>query len=412
MNKDMGKRLSSGPQSLPARILSAALVAFAIAVAAPQANAQLLAPDNFYTPPDPLPPGKPGDIIRSRAVLAPLFLEAKVWQIMYRSSDVNKRPVAVTGALLVPKLPHAGVRPLVVVAPGTRGLGDHCAPSKQMNPLTSSIAVDYESATYSRLLASGVAVVVTDYQGQGTPGLPPYLAGKPNGYAGLDALRAATRLAVAGLSSAAPMGVMGYSQGGQSSGWAGELQPSYAPELDVRGVVAGGTPSDMNALVDHLNGNPTAGAGFAIAAISGVSTAYPELDLDAYLTWSGRQVMERARNSCYLEDFLAFGTTRIGDITSPDVLSVPAYRDRLGRALLGTKRPQAPAYVLHGYIDEVVPYHLGVQLFHSWCSLGATVVFEGLVAEHVTGSQALALGATTWMLDRLKGVPAPNGCGS
>jgi hypothetical protein len=389
-----------------------ALVAFATAGAAPQASAQLLGTDDFYTPPATLP-GKPGDIVRSRAVNAPLFPEANVWQIMYRSSDVEKRPVAVTGALLVPKLPSAGVRPLVVVVPGTRGLGDQCAPSKQMNPLTYSYAVDYENAIYSRLLANGVAVVITDYQGQGTPGLPPYLVGKPNGYAGLDALRAATRLAGAGLSSAAPMGVMGYSQGGQSSGWAGELQPSYAPELDLRGIVAGGTPSDMNDLVNHLNGNPTAGAGFAIAAISGVNTAYPELNLDAYLTPTGRDVMEQARNTCYAEDFLTFGTTRIGDITSPDVLTVPAYRDRLGKSLLGTKRPGAPAYILHGDIDQVVPYHLGVQLFYSWCSLGATVVFEELIGvEHVAGSQAVALGATTWMLDRLKGVPAPNGCGS
>lgn len=393
--------------------MSAALAVFAIAAAAPPASAQLLGSDGFYTPPAPLPPGKPGDIIRNRAVIAPLFLEANVWQIMYRSSDVQKRPVAVTGALLVPKLPYGGVRPLVVIAPGTRGLGDQCAPSKQMNPLTSSNAVDYETAIYSRLLANGVAVVVTDYQGQGTPGLPPYLVGKPNGYAVLDALRAATRLADAGLSGAAAMGVMGYSQGGQSSGWAGELQPSYAPELGLRGVVAGGTPTDMNDLVNHLNGNPTAGAGFAIAAISGVSTADPQLDLDAYLTPSGRQVMEQARNSCYAEDYLAFGTTRIGDITSPDVLTHPAYRDRLGASLLGTKRPEAPAYVLHGNIDQVVPYHLGVQLFYSWCSLGATVVFEELIgAEHVAGSQALALGATTWMLDRLKGLPAPNGCGN
>ncbi len=413
MNQMVSKLLSSGPQRSAGRFLSAVLVAFAFAAAAPQASAQLVTSDDFYTPPDPLPPGKAGDIIRSRAIMAPLFPEANVWQIMHRSSDANKRPVAVTGALLVPKLPYLGVRPLVVIAPGTRGLGDQCAPSKQMNPLTYSKAVDYENATYSRLLANGVAVVVTDYQGQGTPGLPSYLVGKPNGYAVLDALRAATRLADAGVSSAAPMGVMGYSQGGQSSGWAGELQPSYAPELDLRGVVSGGTPSDMNDEVNHLNGNPTAGAGFAVAAISGVSTAYPQLNLDAYLTPSGRQVMEQARNSCYAEDFLAFGTTRIGDITSPDVLTVPAYRDRLGASLLGTKRPEAPAYVFHGDIDEVVPYHLGVQLFYSWCSLGATVVFEGLIGvEHVAGSQALALGATTWMLDRLKGLPAPNGCGS
>ena len=413
MSDMVGKLFSSGAPRFAGRFLSAALAVCALAAAAPQASAQFLTSEGFYNPPDPLPPGKPGDIIRSRSVMAPLFPEANARQIMYRSSDAQKRPVAVTGALLVPKLPFAGVRPLVVVAPGTRGLGDHCAPSKQMNPLTYSHAVDYENATYSRLLANGVAVVVPDYQGQGTPGLPPYLVGQPNGYAVLDALRAATRLAGAGVSGAAPMGIMGYSQGGQSSGWAGELQPSYATELGLRGVVAGGTPSDMNDLLNHVNGNPTAGAGFAIAAISGLGTAYPQLALDTYLTPSGHEAIERARNACYAEDFLAFGTIRIGDITRPDVLTVSDYRDKLDASLLGTKRPEVPAYVFHGNTDTVVPYHLGVQLSYSWCSLGAKVVFETLAgAEHVAGSQALALGATTWMLDRLKGLPAPNGCGS
>src|SRR5439155_8025042 len=112
MSRMMSKQISSAaPRKLAASLLPVALIAFATAGAAPQASAQLLAPDDFYTPPATLP-GKPGDIFRSRAVDAPLFPEANVWQIMYRSSDVNRRAVAVTGALLVPKLPSAGVRPL------------------------------------------------------------------------------------------------------------------------------------------------------------------------------------------------------------------------------------------------------------------------------------------------------------
>src|SRR5206468_4240422 len=82
----ISKQISSAaPRKLAASLLSVALVAFATAGAAPQASAQLLTPDDFYTPPATLP-AKPGDIVRSRAVDAPLFPEANVWQIMYRSS--------------------------------------------------------------------------------------------------------------------------------------------------------------------------------------------------------------------------------------------------------------------------------------------------------------------------------------
>src|SRR5262249_43053999 len=58
----------------------------------------------FYTPPDPLLPGQPGDLIRtepSRMVLEPSGQlgrsAATATRIMYRSTDARGNPVAVTG---------------------------------------------------------------------------------------------------------------------------------------------------------------------------------------------------------------------------------------------------------------------------------------------------------------------------
>jgi len=58
----------------------------------------------FYTPPDPLPPGRPGDLIRtepSRLVLEPSgqlgAIMATGTRIMYRSNDTRGNPIAVTG---------------------------------------------------------------------------------------------------------------------------------------------------------------------------------------------------------------------------------------------------------------------------------------------------------------------------
>jgi hypothetical protein len=69
------------------------------------------------------------------------------------------------------------------------------------------------------------------------------------------------------------------------------------------------------------------------------------------------------------------------------VVPAPPFQSnaQLGASLLGTKRPEAPAYIFHGDIDEVVPYHLVVQLFYSWCSLGATVVFERRARRRIPG---------------------------
>ena len=94
----------------------------------------------FYTPPDPLPPGQPGDLIRtepSRLVLEPSgqlgAIMATGTRIMYRSTDSRGNPMAVTGTYFEPfdGWPGRGPRPLIVYGPGTQGQGDQCAPSRQ-----------------------------------------------------------------------------------------------------------------------------------------------------------------------------------------------------------------------------------------------------------------------------------------
>ncbi|MET0901435.1 MAG: triacylglycerol lipase, partial [Mycobacterium sp.] len=75
----------------------------------------------FYTPPIPLPPGQPGDLIRtepSRLVLEPSgqmgAIMATGTRIMYRSTDARGNPSAVTGTYFEPynTWPGRGPRPL------------------------------------------------------------------------------------------------------------------------------------------------------------------------------------------------------------------------------------------------------------------------------------------------------------
>jgi len=78
----------------------------------------------FYTPPEPLPPGQPGDLIRtepSRLVLEPSgqlgAIMATGTRIMYRSTDARGNPMAVTGTYFEPfnEWPGRGPRPLIVL---------------------------------------------------------------------------------------------------------------------------------------------------------------------------------------------------------------------------------------------------------------------------------------------------------
>ncbi len=56
----------------------------------------------------------------------------------------------------------------------------------------------------------------------------------------LDGVRAAVAFEPAGLDAATPVGLWGYSGGGQVTLFAAEQQPTYAPEFNVVAVVAGG----------------------------------------------------------------------------------------------------------------------------------------------------------------------------
>ncbi len=109
----------------------------------------------------------------------------------------------------LPPAEQADERPIVAFAPGTQGLADQCAPSRQMAEGT-----EYEALPVKGLLDEGYAVVVTDYQGLGTSGAHTYLNREVQGRTVLDSVRAAQRLTAAGLPAAGPVALCGYSQGG------------------------------------------------------------------------------------------------------------------------------------------------------------------------------------------------------
>lgn len=51
----------------------------------------------FYTPPDPLPSGAPGSLIRSEPLPDALPAGAQAWRILYLSTGLNGEPIAVSG---------------------------------------------------------------------------------------------------------------------------------------------------------------------------------------------------------------------------------------------------------------------------------------------------------------------------
>jgi len=380
--------------------------------------AQAVAAPAFYDPPSPLPPGDRGDVIRNEPAdffLDPLKLTrapAHVQRIMYRSTDTHGEPMAVTGTVLTPTVPWIGhgERPIVGYAPGTQGVGDQCAPS-----VAAAAGMEYEGPFISGLLLRGYAVVLTDYQGLGTPGDHTYTNRLAQGHAVLDSIRAAQRLPEADLPDAGPVATAGYSQGGGASAAAGELAGSYAPELDLKGVYAGAVPAELGAVAKNLDG--AYAAGFMGYALAGLGAAYPELNIREVLNDKGERLLDEVRRQCTVEVIVAHAFTRSADLTADgrpltEYLDEEPFASVVAEQRIGATAPEVPTLVVHSALDDIVPYPQGRQMARDWCSGGARVQFStSVVPSHVGGAIRAFPEAFAWLEGRFAGLPAPDNCG-
>lgn len=390
------------------------------AQAAPAASATASAVSaddpSFYETPATLPLGN-GDIVRaepSEFYVDPAKLikaDADVQRIMYRSTDRTGTPIAVTGTMLTPRKAWVGVgrRPLIGYAVGTQGLGDQCAPSRTLGQ-----GLEYEGPFIAGLLARGYAIVVTDYEGLGTEGLHTYMMREAQGHAVLDSIRAAQRLPGSGVTADNPVAISGFSQGGGAAASAGELAPTYAPEIKLKGVAAGAVPADLNHVASNLDGSLYVSfAGYAIAAMA---DDYG-IDTDTILNAKGQDMMARLADQCTLDSLATFPFVKSKDLTQngqpiTDLLTTAPFASIVADQKIGSgRRPSVPTLITHSALDDVIPYKTGKQLAQRWCAQGARVQFDTNFAPTHVGDYVASLPSFyTFLEARFAGLPSLSSC--
>src|SRR5919108_1440687 len=227
------------------RALIALLILVAAAVAAPAAFADTVRKGSsadtvrkgpkgaaFYTPPGNAK-GRHGALIWARRETGSDALNRGSRLLLYRSTGLDGKPNAVSGSLTLPKgKPPRGGWPVISYAHGTTGSADACAPTRGFDANT---LVSYAYPLLRRWLKAGYALVRTDYEGLGTPGVHLYLQGMSEGRSVLDAVRAARQFEPR-LSKR--FVIAGHSQGGHAALFAAAAAPAWVPELKLRGTVA------------------------------------------------------------------------------------------------------------------------------------------------------------------------------
>jgi hypothetical protein len=422
-------------------LVTAAILAAGSGVSAARAHREVsrgVTIPAFYDPPKDLP-GQNGTLIRTeRLPLAVTLsdvkgpLPGKATRLMYKSTDAQGKPVAVTGAYVEPtrKWKGQGPRPLVGMAAGTMGQGDQCAPSLALqHPLIvngETVSVGYEDLAIYRLLNEGVSVVVTDYVGLGTTDrLHTYAERFDQAHALLDAVRAAFRLPRTSLTAKSRIGLYGYSQGGGASAASAELQPRYAPELHLSGTYAGAPPADLAQVIKGIDGSALAGAlGWSV---NGLSQIYPEIKrvLNAHINAGGRTALKDLSTTCVGDAIFRYAFTSSrqwtndGRSVSEVIAASPSVNKILARERLGSLKPAGPVRITTGVLDDIVVHSQARRLAVSWCAKGANLTYkpvtlpnlgDKLLTNHVGPLLADQSDAIAWLTDRLSGRPASSTC--
>ncbi len=321
--------------------------------------------DEFYVVPDPLPPGAPGELIRVQD--ASSGDGTTTLRIMYHSRDAADRDRAVTGIVTFPDGPAPdGGWPVVSVAPGTVGLASRCAPSRN-------------SGAQFSFGIEGVAVR-TDYIGMGPVGEhQAYLSRPSEAHSVIDAVRAARNLPEAHAGDR--WVALGNSQGGHAAIATNELAEEYAPELDLRGTVAGAPAALFDRTYGPLDEIVTRIVG--VMALYGATTEHPEIVFEHY---AGPRTLAAAEatfhDQCLDAIISAFAVIPAHEFWSTDPIETEPARSIMLANDVGGVAVDSPLMLVTGTADDRVVIERARAIYDVLCAAGQVTEY----VEHEGGT--------------------------
>ena len=342
--------------------------------------------EDFYVVPDPLPAGRPGELIRIQEVG-----EANgrvTLRIMYHSRDAQDRDRAVTGIVTYPTAPPPKRGwPVISTAHGTTGLASQCAPSR----------FGGEAPGWG---VEGVWVM-TDYIGLRPVGeLHPYLSKTAEGHAVIDAVRAVRRLPDA--NAGKRWLAIGHSQGGHGAIAAAELAHRHAPELKLVGTVA----LAPGAMFDRVYGgiDPIVTTITTLMGLYGATSEHPDIDVTDYVTPEADEVASSVFETGCLDEITEalIPVALAGPFIADPRTTEPARSIILGNDVGHIAVKKAPLFLASGTLDDTVVIDRVLDLFERLCANGQVtelVVVEG--ADHDTVIPLTSEQVTDFLEDRL-----------
>lgn len=348
----------------------------------------------FYDTARPLPPGKPGELIRS-ALFEEYNLppEVEAVRFLYHSRSAAGNDVAASGVVLYPdREPPAEGWPVIAWAHEFRGAARQCAPSLLRNPEHGPFLTMY--------VGLGYAVVVPDYTGLGTsfPNPGPDI---PSSAADVIDSIAAARRAVRGLS---PRWVaMGTAEGALAViGVAEADEPIKEPKY--LGSIA------LSGLTELDDGEAMGRSSYSWPLVLAYATKriYPEFEESDILTREGLSSYARFGTQCGAAEA---SQTSLGRLVKPNWHTNRFVESYLRRNRLGLRPARGPLLILMSSGDSSLPSTRSIV--RRLCGQRDRLQFEvypgsdpgRLIGDSVRDQIA-------WIQARFSAQPAPTNCSS
>ncbi|KAM5463825.1 hypothetical protein MauCBS54593_007270 [Microsporum audouinii] len=383
-------------------------------------TAPLPSEDPFYQPPEGYENAQPGAILKQRKVPNPVAVIGKIpvklqsaHHVMYRTSDNFANATVAVTTILVPKNPN--YKKLLSFQVAEDAASPNCGVSyaiqkdHQTGPKLGTIITEAEFLLMIAALNNGWVLTAPDFEGlQGS-----WLANSRAGYAVLDGIRATlASTSFSGVAKDATITMWGYSGGSLASGFAAELQPSYAPELKIAGAALGGTVPRVKTVIQSVN--KSIWTGLIAGGIYGLSKDYPVIQkvVEEEILPEKKKDFLRVADQCFLANFLDFAYQDILTyVKDPKVLERPDLVAIMDENSMGKNIPKIPLFVYKADKDEVSRADDTNALVKHYCDNGAIVHHNrDLTANHILLAVTGAPDALNWLADRFEGKSVGTKC--
>jgi hypothetical protein len=350
----------------------------------------------FYDTPNPLPVGKPGELIRFEPFGEyDLPYDISAVRILYHSRSPSGEDVAVSGVVLVPDgTPPAGRWPVIAWAHDFIGSARQCAPSLLRNLNAGPLLSMY--------VGLGYAVVASDYAGLGTTFPNAALDMRSNALDVIYSIPAA-RAALPQLGT--KWVAAGYSQGGLAAVGVAEAgsevgDPNYLGAIAISGV------AEAQEIFERLAQGPA--RRMLVFLAQGIKTVFPAFRVEEMLTDKAIPLYQHISHACEASlgpELAANEMLKSGWENNPYV------KQFFTRNTPGRKPVHGPLLLISGETDPEVPSALTATVVAQLCKQKDRVLFvqyPGLNASAMIGDSVSE--QISWIRARFAGLPAPSNC--